>query len=171
MYLVQNLDQIYSLLLTNFLFIVCHCILRDQQYISLYLTHVFITRTILNAINLSYFSLNLSHNLKSQQNLTMKLMQNFKATKPPSISKRRGRQRKQRRKQNETVTVESKKISKPVALIGRCILKEFSKSFVRIGKVVSYRIICYRVEYEEGVYEDLDNSAILSNRISPLSKS
>jgi hypothetical protein len=55
-------------------------------------------------------------------------------------------------------------------LIGGCILKEFSKSFVRIGKVVSYRIGCDRVEYEEGVYEDLDNSDILLDQISPLSK-
>jgi hypothetical protein len=50
-------------------------------------------------------------------------------------------------------------------------LIEISKSFVRIGKVVSYRIEYDRVEYEEGVYEDLDNSDILLDRISPISKS
>jgi hypothetical protein len=40
-------------------------------------------------------------------------------------------------------------------------LKEFSKSVVLIEKVDSYRIRFYRVEYEEGVREDLESGDIL----------
>jgi hypothetical protein len=81
----------------------------------------------------------------------MKLLKKSKSTEPQSVSKRRGRPRKQRRKLSETVTDESKRIS----LIGRFVSKEFSNSVSRIGKVVHYKIGFYTVEYEEGICEHL----------------
>ncbi|XP_045802851.1 DDT domain-containing protein PTM-like [Trifolium pratense] len=89
----------------------------------------------------------------------MKLPQKSKATEQPSVSKRRGRPCKQRRKRNETVTDESK-ISKPIALIGRYVSKKLSKNAVCIGKVISYKIGIYRVEFEGGICEELNSSEI-----------
>lgn len=81
---------------------------------------------------------------------------------PPSEPpKRRGRPRKQRRKEKENVTVELKK---PIVLIGRYVLKEFSDSVVRIGKVLSYKIGLYRVEYENVLFVEF------SSRIAILTK-
>ncbi|XP_024632372.1 DDT domain-containing protein PTM isoform X5 [Medicago truncatula] len=100
----------------------------------------------------------------------MKLPRKSKSTEPPpppmappsgdppsEPPKRRGRPRKQRRKEKETVTVELKK---PIVLIGRYVLKEFSERVDQIGKVLSYKIGLYRVDYENGDFEDLDSSAI-----------
>jgi len=99
----------------------------------------------------------------------MKLPRKSKSTElPPPIappsgdptsepSKRRGQPRKQRRKEKETETVEMKKL---IVLIGRSVLKVFSESVVQIGKVVSYKIGLYRVEFENSDFEELDSSVI-----------
>jgi len=101
----------------------------------------------------------------------MKLPRKSKSTEPPppppmappsgdppsEPPKKRGRPRKQRRKEKDTVTVELKK---PIVLIGRYVLKEFSESVVLIGRVLSYKIGLYRVDFENGDFEDLDSSSI-----------
>ncbi|CAK8535332.1 unnamed protein product [Lathyrus sativus] len=88
----------------------------------------------------------------------MKLPRKTEAMEPPPVPKRRGRPRKQRRTENGAVTDVSKK-PKPIVLIGRYVLKQFSKRY-RIGKVVSYKIGLYRVEFENRVSEDLDSAVI-----------
>jgi len=57
---------------------------------------------------------------------------------PSEPSKSKGRPRKRRRKEKETGSVEMKK---PIVLIGRYVLKEFSKIVVQIGKLVSYKSV------------------------------
>ncbi|KAL5081861.1 hypothetical protein RYX36_010282 [Vicia faba] len=88
----------------------------------------------------------------------MKLPRKTKATEPPPVPKRRGRPPKQRRTEDGTVTDVLKK-PKPIVLIGRYVLKQFSKR-VRIGKVVSYEVGLYRVVFENGVSEDMDSGII-----------
>ncbi|XP_050883309.1 DDT domain-containing protein PTM isoform X2 [Lathyrus oleraceus] len=88
----------------------------------------------------------------------MKLPPETKAMEPPPVPKRRGRPPKQRRTENGKVTDVPKK-PKPIVLIGRYVLKQFPKR-ARIGKVVSYKIGLYRVEFENRVSEDLDSGVI-----------
>lgn len=80
------------------------------------------------------------------------------ATEPQPVPKRRGRPRKQRRTEDGTETGVSKK-HKPIVLIGRYVLKQFPKR-ARIGKVVSYKIGLYRVEFINHASEDMDSGAI-----------
>jgi len=94
----------------------------------------------------------------------MKFPQKSKSTEPPPSGdppseppKRRGRPQQQIRKEKETGTVEMKK---PIVLIGRYVLKEFSASIVQIGKAVSYKIGLKRVEFENSVSEELDSNVI-----------
>lgn len=87
-------------------------------------------------------------------------------TMEPPVWRPRGRPRKRRRKEDETVTVapksipEAKKTITPVALVGRYVLKEFPRSVVLLGKVVCYESGLYRVAYEDGGCEDLDSREI-----------
>jgi len=99
----------------------------------------------------------------------MKLPRKSKSTEPPppilppsrdpprEPPKRRGRPWKQRRKEKETGTVEMKKV---IVLIGRYVLKEFLESVLQIEEVMNYKIGLYRVEFENGVFEELDSSVI-----------
>uniref|UniRef100_A0A1J3JSD0 Nucleosome-remodeling factor subunit BPTF n=1 Tax=Noccaea caerulescens TaxID=107243 RepID=A0A1J3JSD0_NOCCA len=48
------------------------------------------------------------------------------------------------------------KSSVPISLIGRYVLKDFDDSRVSLGKIVSYSSGFYRVEYEDGDWEDLE---------------
>ncbi|KAF7805669.1 DDT domain-containing protein PTM-like [Senna tora] len=87
----------------------------------------------------------------------------------PPVVRSRGRPRKRRRKEDENETDDSRSIpdlkrqaigTRPIALVGRYVLKEFKGSGVFIGKVVYYECGLYRVNYEDGDFEDLDSSEI-----------
>ncbi|KAL5580231.1 hypothetical protein UlMin_012673 [Ulmus minor] len=87
----------------------------------------------------------------------------------PTVVKKRGRPRKRRREEEEIVTdggkasVENKKEAverKPVALVGRYMLKEFEGSGTFLGKIVFYEDGLYRVNYEDGDSEDLESQEI-----------
>ncbi|KAI4322361.1 hypothetical protein L6164_022064 [Bauhinia variegata] len=86
----------------------------------------------------------------------------------PPVIRSRGRPRK-RRKEDESGTddprsgPEMKKQvveTRPIALVGRYVLKEFNRTGIFLGKVVYYDCGLYRVHYEDGDYEDLDSSEI-----------
>ncbi|KAI7741115.1 hypothetical protein M8C21_002134, partial [Ambrosia artemisiifolia] len=73
------------------------------------------------------------------------------------VVKRRGRKRK--RKGGE----EAKKavvVGKAVVLIGRYVKKEFEESGEFLGKIVSYDKGLYRVNYEDGDFEDLETKEV-----------
>jgi len=46
------------------------------------------------------------------------------------------------------------------AMVGRYVLKEFAGSGIFLGKIVSYDIGLYRVDYEDGDFEDLDSGEL-----------
>lgn len=82
-----------------------------------------------------------------------------------SVPKKRGRPRKRRREDEDgKVGVESKKQAvvetKPIVLVGRYMLKEFDHSGAFLGKVVYYSDGLYRVNYEDGDFEDLESREI-----------
>ncbi|KAK4255189.1 hypothetical protein QN277_008216 [Acacia crassicarpa] len=86
------------------------------------------------------------------------------------VVRSRGRPRKRRRKEDENGTDDGGSVPdlkkqavgtrRPIALVGRYILKEFKGSGVFLGKVVYYECGLYRVNYEDGDYEDLDSNEI-----------
>lgn len=86
------------------------------------------------------------------------------------VVRSRGRPRKRRRKEDENGTDEGRSVPdlkrqaagtrRPIALVGRYIIKEFKGSGVFLGKVVYYECGLYRVSYEDGDFEDLDGSEI-----------
>lgn len=88
----------------------------------------------------------------------------------PPVVKKRGRPRKRRREEDEKDAavdgksgVETKKQAvetKPIALLGRYMLKEFEGNGVFLGKVVYYADGLYRVNYEDGDFEDLESREI-----------
>lgn len=78
----------------------------------------------------------------------------------------RGRPRKRKRPEDEDVTDGAggkKRVvvveAKPIALVGRYVLKEF-ESGIFLGKIVYYESGLYRVDYEDGDCEDLDSSEL-----------
>ncbi|XP_028808128.1 DDT domain-containing protein PTM [Neltuma alba] len=85
------------------------------------------------------------------------------------VIRSRGRPRK-RRKEDENGTDGGRLVPdlkrqavgtrRPIELVGRYIIKEFKGSGVYLGKVVYYECGLYRVNYEDGDYEDLDSSEI-----------
>lgn len=80
----------------------------------------------------------------------------------PSVVRSRGRPRK-RRREDDVVDAKSlleAKKTKPIALVGRYVLKEFRGDTVLLGKVSRYESGLYRVVYESGGFEDLDSSEI-----------
>lgn len=84
------------------------------------------------------------------------------------VVRKRGRPRKRRREdEDENVDgklgSESKKPvteTKPIVLLGRYLLKDFEGSGVFLGKVVYYADGLYRVNYEDGDFEDLESREI-----------
>lgn len=84
----------------------------------------------------------------------------------PPVVRSRGRPRKRRRKEDENETDDKgsipdlKRQTRPIALVGRYVLKEFTGNGVFLGKVVYYECGLYRVHYEDGDFEDLDSSEI-----------
>ncbi|CAF2152177.1 unnamed protein product [Brassica rapa subsp. narinosa] len=45
----------------------------------------------------------------------------------------------------------------PISLLGRYVLKDFGKDGAFLGKIVSYETGLYRVEYEDGDFEDMES--------------
>ncbi|XP_023533643.1 DDT domain-containing protein PTM-like [Cucurbita pepo subsp. pepo] len=87
----------------------------------------------------------------------------------PPVVRSRGRPRKRRNNELEDGTDEAKSglesckrtlVSRPVALLGRYLLKEFKGSGKYLGKVVYYEEGLYRVVYEDGDNEDLESREI-----------
>uniref|UniRef100_A0A803QKU9 Uncharacterized protein n=1 Tax=Cannabis sativa TaxID=3483 RepID=A0A803QKU9_CANSA len=79
------------------------------------------------------------------------------------VVKKRGRPRKRRREEDEKSGIETKKLAvetKPIALLGRYMMKEFEDNGVFLGKVVYYADGLYRVHYEDGDCEDLESREI-----------
>lgn len=86
----------------------------------------------------------------------------------------RGRPRKRKRPEDEDSAADVKLDSgrdkrrgivieaKPVALVGKYVLKEFEGSGIYLGKIVYYDSGLYRVDYEDGDCEDLDSSELRS---------
>ncbi|CAO2814654.1 unnamed protein product, partial [Amaranthus hypochondriacus] len=52
------------------------------------------------------------------------------------------------------------------AVVGRYVLKEFEGSGVFLGKIVSYDSGLYRVDYEDGDFEDLDSDELREHLIA-----
>ncbi|KAH6789820.1 hypothetical protein C2S51_004826 [Perilla frutescens var. frutescens] len=81
------------------------------------------------------------------------------ATEPP---KRRGRKRKNRDLEN-TVECDNKKrivSTRSLRLVGRFVRKEFQGSGLFLGKIMSYDSGLYRINYEDGDFEDLDSGEV-----------
>ncbi|XP_023512581.1 DDT domain-containing protein PTM-like [Cucurbita pepo subsp. pepo] len=87
----------------------------------------------------------------------------------PTVVRSRGRPRKRRNNDlqdgndDANSALESCKrtlVSRPVALVGRYLLKEFKGSGKFLGKVVYYEEGLYRVVYEDGDSEDLESGEI-----------
>lgn len=85
------------------------------------------------------------------------------------VVRKRGRPRKRRRDDSEDATddqkmgSEAKKLvwgTKPVALLGRYVLKQFEGIGTFLGKVVCYTEGLYRINYEDGDFEDLESGEI-----------
>nr|XP_007132372.1 hypothetical protein PHAVU_011G089300g [Phaseolus vulgaris]ESW04366.1 hypothetical protein PHAVU_011G089300g [Phaseolus vulgaris] len=79
------------------------------------------------------------------------------------VARPRGRPRKRRRNDEENETEAKKQAStgtRPVALVGRYVLKNFPRNGVFLGKVVYYESGLYRVCYEDGDSEDLDSGEV-----------
>ncbi|CAH8387931.1 unnamed protein product [Eruca vesicaria subsp. sativa] len=78
------------------------------------------------------------------------------------VGRPRGRPRKRTRPEDQNgVSNRGKRLALemkptvPRSLLSLYVLKEFDENRVSLGKVVSYRSGLYRVEYEDGVFEDL----------------
>ncbi|CAJ1979192.1 unnamed protein product [Sphenostylis stenocarpa] len=81
------------------------------------------------------------------------------------VARRRGRPRKRRREDEENESEAKRQATmgtRPVALLGRYVLKDFPRSGVYLGKVVYYESGLYRVCYEDGDSEDLDSTEVRS---------
>ncbi|XP_027347910.1 DDT domain-containing protein PTM-like [Abrus precatorius] len=84
----------------------------------------------------------------------------------PPVVRSRGRPRKRRRKEDENdvkLAPEAKKQAmgtRSIALVGKNVLKEFPRNGLFLGKVVYYECGLYRVNYEDGDFEDLDSSEV-----------
>ncbi|XP_061346257.1 DDT domain-containing protein PTM-like [Gastrolobium bilobum] len=84
----------------------------------------------------------------------------------PPVVRSRGRPRKRRRKEDEDegkTVPDAKGLAvgtRPIALVGRYVLKEFPRNGVFLGKVAYYESGLYRVNYEDGDYEDLDSGEV-----------
>ncbi|GLT82072.1 hypothetical protein SLE2022_004850 [Rubroshorea leprosula] len=83
------------------------------------------------------------------------------------VPRPRGRPRKRRSPEDERIDAKSNSRNKmfaveirSIALVGRYVLKEFSRSRVFLGKIVSYDTGLYRVEYEDGNCEELDSTQL-----------
>lgn len=81
------------------------------------------------------------------------------------MARSRGRPRKRRRDEAENTipgpeTKNRAVETKPLALVGRYVLKEFDGSGIFLGKVVHYDQGLYRVNYEDGDCEDLESREI-----------
>ena len=86
----------------------------------------------------------------------------------PKLPKPRGRPRKRRRpeeenesavgdtKSNNSKTKKRALETRSMALVGRYVLKEFGEN-VFLGKIVSYDTGLYRVDYEDGDFEDMES--------------
>ncbi|GAU22988.1 hypothetical protein TSUD_98160 [Trifolium subterraneum] len=78
----------------------------------------------------------------------------------------RGRPKKRRKedeKEGKTVADAKRQpleVAKPIALVGRFVLKEFPENGIFLGKVVYYDSGLYRVNYEDGDFEDLESGEI-----------
>ncbi|KAK6247305.1 hypothetical protein QUC31_018870 [Theobroma cacao] len=89
----------------------------------------------------------------------------------PKVPRPRGRPRKRRRpeEENESVAGDSKSnnsktkkralVTRSMALVGRYVFKEFGEN-VFLGKIVSYDTGLYRVDYEDGDFEDLESGEL-----------
>ncbi|OMO58297.1 putative DNA binding protein [Corchorus capsularis] len=89
----------------------------------------------------------------------------------PKVPRPRGRPRKRKRPEEENESAagdlksdnsKSKKrafLMRSVALVGRYVLKEFGGN-VYLGKIVSYDTGLYRVDYEDGDFEDLESGEL-----------
>ncbi|KAI4334293.1 hypothetical protein L6164_019003 [Bauhinia variegata] len=87
----------------------------------------------------------------------------------PQVVRSRGRPRKRMRKEDQSGTDDKKSgpemkkqvvVTRPIALVGRYVLKELEGSGIFLGKVVYYDYGSYRVNYEDGDCEDKDSSEI-----------
>ncbi|CAL5212228.1 unnamed protein product [Lathyrus oleraceus] len=81
------------------------------------------------------------------------------------VARSRGRPRKRRKedeKDGKSVPDAKRQAleRKPVALVGRYVLKKFPRNGVFLGKVVYYECGLYRVIYEDGDFEDLESAEI-----------
>ncbi|CAJ2654590.1 unnamed protein product [Trifolium pratense] len=77
----------------------------------------------------------------------------------------RGRPKKRRKEDEKDVksVADAKRPpleAKPIALVGRYVLKEFPENGIFLGKVVYYDSGLYRVNYEDGDFEDLESVEI-----------
>uniref|UniRef100_A0A0A0KAZ9 PHD-type domain-containing protein n=1 Tax=Cucumis sativus TaxID=3659 RepID=A0A0A0KAZ9_CUCSA len=84
---------------------------------------------------------------------------------PPPVVRSRGRPRKRRNNDLQDGNDDAKSAlesckRRPVALLGRYLLKEFNGSGKYLGKVVYYEEGLYRVVYEDGDSEDLESGEI-----------
>ncbi|KAG2674517.1 hypothetical protein I3760_13G140600 [Carya illinoinensis] len=83
----------------------------------------------------------------------------------PPVARSRGRPRKRRRDEDENIalgpnTKNQAVERRPVALVGRYVLKEFRGSGVFLGRVLHYDQGLYRVNYEDGDCEDLESGEV-----------
>ncbi|XP_062105255.1 DDT domain-containing protein PTM-like [Humulus lupulus] len=81
----------------------------------------------------------------------------------PPVVKKRGRPRKRKREEDENSGADAKRLAvetKPIALLGRYMMKEFEDNGIFLGKVVYYADGLYRVHYEDGDCEDLESREI-----------
>lgn len=81
------------------------------------------------------------------------------------VPRSRGRPRKRRKEdeQDGKSVPDAKRQAverKPIALVGRYVLKKFPRNGVFLGKVVYYECGLYRVIYEDGDFEDLESGEI-----------
>ncbi|CAL5212229.1 unnamed protein product [Lathyrus oleraceus] len=77
------------------------------------------------------------------------------------VVRSRGHSRRQRNDEKEWKFVPEAKRQvverKPIALVGRYVLKKFLRNGVFLGKVVYYEYGLYKVIYEDGDYKDLES--------------
>lgn len=86
-------------------------------------------------------------------------MESAVVAEPP---KRRGRKRKNRGPEN-TVECDGEKrlmATRSLRLVGRYVRKDFQESGLFLGKIMSYDSGLYRVNYEDGDFEDLDSGEV-----------
>ncbi|XWS71521.1 hypothetical protein CRYUN_Cryun03dG0145000 [Craigia yunnanensis] len=89
----------------------------------------------------------------------------------PKVPRPRGRPRKRRRpeeenesaaadtKSNNSITKKRAFETRSMTLVGRYVLKEFGEN-VFLGKIVSYDTGLYRVDYEDGDFDDLESGEL-----------